>query len=114
MNRNNLWRFIVVVLVVVWSLFELYPPTSKDLTLVFRESVDKRLRDATFTSIVTKAQELNQAAPESAYDNLVAAIGTNDITKYFPTFGAKDQSTPTTFILNRLQRDAAGRIHLGL
>jgi SecD/SecF fusion protein len=114
MNRNNLWRFVVVVLVVVWSLFELYPPTPRDLVMVFRESVDKRLRDANFNSIVTKAQELNQAAPEKAYDNLVAAIGTNDIIKYFPTLGAKDQPHPQTFILNRLQRDAAGRIHLGL
>src|ERR1043166_411985 len=114
MNRNNLWRFVVVVLVVVWSLFELYPPSPKDLVMVFRESVDKRLRDATFNNIVTKAQELNQGAPEKAYDNLVAAIGTNDIIKYFPTFGAKDQPHPMTFILNRLQRDAAGKIHLGL
>ena len=52
--------------------------------------------------------------PEKPYDNLVEAIGTNDITRYFPSFGAKEQLHPTTYILNRLQREAAGRIRLGL
>ena len=34
--------------------------------------------------------------------------------RYFPSFGAKEQLHPTTYILNRLQREAAGRIRLGL
>src|SRR5437588_11108965 len=116
MNRNNFWRFAVVVLVVVWSLIELYPPVGRDLTLVFRDQVDKRLRDAAFSTIVNTALDLEKVAPHNAYDNLVQAIGTNDITRYFPTFNAKTEPHPTTFILNRLQRsrEAAGRIHLGL
>jgi SecD/SecF fusion protein len=52
--------------------------------------------------------------PGKPYENLVQAIGTNDITRYFPSFGAKSQLQPTTYILNRLQREAAGRIRLGL
>jgi SecD/SecF fusion protein len=52
--------------------------------------------------------------PEKPYDNLVEAIGTNDIIRYFPAFGAREELHPTTFILNRLQREAAGRIRLGL
>ena len=31
MNRNNLWRFVIVILVVAWALFEMYPPTNRDL-----------------------------------------------------------------------------------
>ena len=42
------------------------------------------------------------------------AIGTNDIQPYFPFVSAKNQLDPTTFILNQLQRDAAGKIKLGL
>src|SRR5438128_579417 len=41
MNRNNLWRFVLVVLVLVWSLYEIYPPTARDLVQVFRKRVDR-------------------------------------------------------------------------
>jgi SecD/SecF fusion protein len=112
MNRNNYWRFTLVVLVILWSLYELYPPEGRDLLLVFREKAVAR--DPAFSTIFTNAQALQRATPEKPYDNLVQAIGTNDITRYFPSFGAKDDLHPTTFILNRLQREAAGRIRLGL
>src|ERR1022692_2092623 len=112
MNRNNFWRFILVVLVILWSLYELYPPEGRDLLLVFREKAVNR--DPAFSTIFTNAQALQKAMPEKPYDNLVEAIGTNDIIKYFPAFGAKDELHPTAFILNRLQREAAGRIRLGL
>jgi SecD/SecF fusion protein len=112
MNRNNFWRFVLVALVLVWSVYELYPPTGRDLAQVFREKAERR--DAQFTAILQKAQELNRAAPEKAYENLTEAIGTNDITHYFPSFEAEKESHPTTYILNRLQRAAAGKIHLGI
>jgi SecD/SecF fusion protein len=112
MNRNNFWRFILVVLVILWSLYELYPPEGRDLLLVFREKATAR--NPAFTAIFQKAQALQKAMPEKPYDNLAEAIGTNDITPYFPSFGAKEQLHPTTYILNRLQREAAGRIRLGL
>ena len=112
MNRNNFWRFSLVVLVVLWSLYELYPPEGRNLVVFFREkAVD---RDAAFTTIYKKAQDLQKSMPERPYDNLAEAVGTNDITRYFPFFGAKNELHPTTYILNRLQREAAGRIRLGL
>lgn len=115
MNRNNVWRFVLVALVVVWSLYELYPPQSKNLVQFFRDrAVNHPPTDATFKSIMEKAQALEKAAPEKPYDDLVEAIGTNDITRYFPYFEAKNEAHPTAYILNRLQREAAGRIRLGL
>jgi SecD/SecF fusion protein len=112
MNRNNFWRFVLVALVILWSLYELYPPKGRDLVLFFREKAVSR--DPAFTTLFQKAQALQKATPEKPYDNLAEAIGTNDITRYFPSFGARDQLHPTTYILNRLQREAAGRIRLGL
>ena len=112
MNRNNFWRFVLVFLVILWSLYELYPPEGRDLLLFFREKAVGR--DATFTAIYQKAQAMQKTAPEKPYENLMAAIDTNDIARYFPSFGAKDQLHPTAYILNRLQREAAGRIRLGL
>src|SRR6266403_2240155 len=113
MNRNNLWRFVLVVMVIVWSLFELYPPRGRDLVQVFREKAVNR-GDTNFTAIVQKAMTLEKAAPDKPYENLKEAIGTNDITKFFPFYEAKAEAQPTSYVLNRLQREAAGRIRLGL
>jgi SecD/SecF fusion protein len=112
MNQNKLWRFVLVVLVLLWSLYELYPPEGRNLVQFFREkAVD---RDATFSVIYSNALSLQRTMPEKPYDNLAQAIGTNDITRYFPFYGAKNELHPTPYILNRLQRQAAGRIRLGL
>ncbi len=113
MNRNNFWRFVLVVGVVLWSFYELYPPKGRNLVLVFREQA-RHTSDPVFTNILAKAQSLQRQAPERAYDNLNDAIGTNDITLYFPQFEAKNEVHPTAFILNQLQRKAAGKIRLGL
>src|SRR5437870_1368358 len=112
MNRNNFWRFVLVVVVLVWSLYELYPPQGQDLVRVFREKAVNR--DTNFVAIVAKAQVLQRQSPEQAYDNLAEAIGTNDITKYFPFYEAKNETHPTSYILSRLQRKAARKIRLGL
>jgi SecD/SecF fusion protein len=112
MNRNNFWRFVLVLLVVLWSLYELYPPTPRDLLKHFRERAIHT--DTNFLAIVEKAQALQKAMPEKPYDNLKEAVDTNDLTKYFPFFEAKNENNPNTYILNRLQRESAGRIRLGL
>jgi SecD/SecF fusion protein len=112
MNRNNFWRFILVVLVVLWSLYEIYPPKGRDLVQVFRERA--HATDTNFTAIVSRATELQKKFPERAYDNLKDATGTNDLTRYFPQYDARSEVRPNTYILNRLQREAAGKIRLGL
>ena len=112
MNRNNFWRCFLVVLVILWSLYELYPPKSRDLIPYFRQRAIAH--DTAFAAMMRKAEELEAKSPQNPYDDLKAAIGTNDITRYFPFFEARDEADPTRFILNRLQREAAGRIRLGL
>src|SRR5690349_12924750 len=113
MNRNNFWRLVLVVMVLIWSLFEIYPPTNRDLIQVFRDKAINR--DTNFAAIIQRAQVLQKTAPDKAYENLKEAIGTNDLIRYFPSITeAKVQSQPTSYILNRVQRAAAGRIRLGL
>lgn len=111
MNRNNLWRFILVVLVVAWALFEIYPPTNRDLIQVFRENA--RATDDNFGKIVERAQAL-RSATNSDYVSLTEAIGTNDISVYFPQFTKQSLAHPTASILNAIQREAMGRVHLGI
>ena len=99
-------------MVLAWALYELYPPTDRDLVQTFRDRAQNR--DTNFTAIVTRAMALQKERPDRSYGNLLEAIGTNDINRYFFFFNPKEQLNPTTYILNRLQREAAGRIRLGI
>ncbi|MBI2946832.1 MAG: protein translocase subunit SecD, partial [Verrucomicrobia bacterium] len=65
-------------------------------------------------AIVQQAQKLQQANPQRTYANLVEAVGTNDLTRYFPGIKIKDEPNPNRAILLQLQRNSAGRIKLGL
>lgn len=112
MKQNNRWRFILVILIVVWSLYEIYPPTSRDLVQEFSSHAENT--DAAFTNILQRLAPLDAVRPDREFANLQDAIGTNDIQNYFPFISAKNELYPTTFILNQIQRDASGRIKLGL
>jgi len=115
MNKhNNLGRFLLVVAIVIWAMIEIYPPTSRDLVQQFIDRADSTQKDAAFDAIVKRVQPLQAARPDRAFANLSDAIGTNDITKYYPFVQSKGQLYPTTYILNQLQRDASGKIKLGL
>jgi SecD/SecF fusion protein len=112
MNKNNnLGRFLLVLAIIVWALVEIYPPTSRDLVQQF--SARAVSSDAVFTNILTQTAALQQAGTNE-FAALQQATGTNDLQKYFPFLGASTQIHPNLFILNRLQRDAAGKIKLGL
>jgi SecD/SecF fusion protein len=112
MKSNDFWKFILVAFIICWSLYEVYPPTSRDLVQQFESRATGR--DTTFAGILSRLEPLQQARPDLEFANLLEAIGTNDIQPYFRFVEAKNQPDPNTFILNQLQRDAAGKIKLGL
>ena len=110
--KKDSWKFILVVFIVCWSFYQVYPPTARDLAQQFSSRAVKR--DAAFADILQRLEPLQKARPDREFANLQEAIGTNDIRPYFPFVNAKDVLYPTTFVLNQLQRDGAGRIKLGL
>ncbi|MBI4664499.1 MAG: protein translocase subunit SecD [Verrucomicrobia bacterium] len=112
MSRNLLWRFLFAVFVVLWSVWELYPPQARDLLEFFESQASNR--DANYTNIVARARELQQANPLRTFSNLMEAVGTNDLTRFFPTIKLKNEVNPTLAILYQLQRNSAGQIKLGL
>jgi len=112
MNRNYFWKWALVAFVVAWAFFELYPPTSRNLVDEF--TITAAQKDATFNAIVAEARKLEVERPNRSYQNLRAAIGTNDIRPYFPGVKAPEGSNPTLVVLNRLQKEAAGQMKLGL
>jgi SecD/SecF fusion protein len=112
MKQNNRWRFVLVILIVAWALYEIYPPTSRDLVQQFTSRAENT--DAAFTNILQRLAPLDKARPGLEFANLQEAIGTNSIQNYFPFIAAKNQLHPTIYILNQIQRDASGKIKLGL
>jgi SecD/SecF fusion protein len=112
MSRNNPWVILFVVLIVCWSFYEMYPPTSHSLVQEFETRAVRQ--DTNFTAIVQRVRPLLQAGTNSEFANLQEAIGTNNIAPYFPFFNVTNKVHPNVFILNQLQRDASGKIKLGL
>src|SRR5881396_3743244 len=112
MNRSHLWKFLLIAFVVVWAIFEMTPLTSRDLLLEFQHKA--RRPDATFSNIVVTANEFQAKNPNRTFANLKEAVGTNEIAHYFPQYNVKGQKDPNRFVLHQLQREASGRIHLGL
>ncbi|HEY1171919.1 MAG TPA: protein translocase subunit SecD [Verrucomicrobiae bacterium] len=113
MNSSHLWKLLLVVFVVAWSVNEMNPPTSRNLIQVFEEKAVNNT-DTNFTAIVAQAKKLEAENPTRVYGSLWDAIGTNDIASYFPTYAKGQTTNAKRTILNRLQRDASGQIRLGL
>ena len=108
-----LWRLLLVVGLLIWSIAEIYPPTPRNLIDEFDRTAVTR--DATFDEILKQARELEKGQPDKAFSSLTQAIGTNNITKYFPSIRvARSEKNLTRGVLYGLQKNAAGRIRLGL
>jgi SecD/SecF fusion protein len=114
MNRNHFWKFVIVVVVIVWAFAEMYPPVGRNLAAFFQEKAVDNRKDAAYTNIVENLQKLQQAAPQRGFANLVDAVGTNDITPYFPFYDVSNERNPSRAVLDHLQKEAAGKIKLGL
>jgi SecD/SecF fusion protein len=114
MNKNNnLGRFILVLVIIAWALMEVYPPTSRDLVQEFTRRAQNK--DAAFKDIVDKSAALQKAGTNNEFVALQIAAGTNDLKRYFPFYSAAaNQIYPNVYILNHLQRDASGKIKLGI
>ena len=116
MNRSHLWKFLIVLFVVVWSFSEIWPPKARNLVDKFDEMASPVAGDTNLNVIVARARELDGKTPGQGYNTLLTAIGTSDIRRYFPTNFVRfaGERNPTRAILNRVQREAAGKFKLGL
>ncbi len=112
MNRNHLWKLLLIVFLLVWAIYEMTPPSARPLVDYFKSRAVNQ--DATFNEIYERAKAADAEHPQRSFGNLQEAIGTNSIAKYFPFYDTKNEARPTTYILNRLQREAAGKVKLGI
>ena len=114
--RQLKWKFLLVVFVVAWALYEMYPLTPRDLIQTFEKKAE--IIDTNLTAIIQKAQQLAQNNPNREYQALLQAVGTNDLTRYFPNLLTEDERNlplkdRNRIIIQKIQREAASRIKLG-
>ena len=114
MNRSHLYKLVLILFVIVWSLGNIWPPTARNLVDEFDSRASNL--DTNFPAILNQARELEKTYPGRSFSNLLAAIGTNSVRRYFPTnfIEVAEERNETRAILNRLQRESAGKFKLGL
>lgn len=112
MNRNHLWKLLLILVVISWSVSELMPPKDRPLIEEFDRLAEKR--DTNFTAIIERAKKLQAERPDRSYANLVEAIGTSELSAIFPSYDVSAETDANRAILNRVQRSAAGKIKLGI
>jgi SecD/SecF fusion protein len=110
--RNKAFWIFLVLLAVGWSVWEIYPPTDRDLIEHFEDRAVNV--DAEFTRIVQEARDLQGGMKERSFTALLQAAGTRDLRQYFPFLDVTGEAEPQVAVLHRLQREAAGSIKLGL
>ena len=107
--RNNKFKWLAVIFITAWAIYSFYPPQGRSQIDVFQELATNK--DTNFNAIVARARAETNANP---YQSLLLAIGTNDLSKYFPGITAGTASEYNKAVLNRVQRAAAGKVKLGL
>ena len=114
MKNNNFWKFILVVFIICWSLLRnVSADQSRDLVKEFETRAENR--DAAFTNILARAGAAAKGRDRTASSPICrrpSAPTTSSLISR--SVDAKNQLYPNTFILNQLQRDASGKIKLGL
>ncbi|MGE3309420.1 MAG: protein translocase subunit SecD [Limisphaerales bacterium] len=110
--KNPFPWLITVVVVLLWSAYELYPPTGRPL-LAQVERDAENTQDPVFREILAKARE-NESKGINSFNSLLTAAGTNSLERYFPRIEIPVGAETNRTILNHVQRAALGQIKLGL
>jgi len=110
--KNPFPWLITVVVVLLWSAYELYPPTGRPL-LAQVERDAENTQDPVFREILSKARDL-EGKGVSSFNSMVEAAGTNSLERFFPRIEIPTGKDTNRIILNHLQRAALGKIKLGL
>ncbi len=65
MNRDNFWKLIFILIIILWSAYEIYPPTARDLVQSFQERAVRK--DAAFNDILHRARERQKTRPDRGF-----------------------------------------------
>ena len=105
-------EILLVIVIVAWSLFEIYPPTSRNLVQEFASRAENQ--DAAFTNILTRLAPLQAARPNQRIRQFGGSHRHERHPEIFSVHHRARTCCTRDFILNQIQRDASGKIKLGL
>ena len=118
MTRTHLWKFLFILLVIALAVGSIVPIHPRNLIDQFAKAATEGDTNQVkqLDGIIARAKELDARLPGNSYSNLMVAIGTNELAPFFPkNYVDLSQATDVNrSLLNRVQRDASSKFHLGI
>ena len=115
MKRNNLARFLFLLLILGWAGTEMTPLWDKPGKLIeeFKKAKD---RDEAFDKVVADVEASHEEDDSNEFGDLYDAVEAAGLalTDYFPKIKFGEQAPDNRLVLQALQKRVAGQIQLGL
>ena len=115
MKRNNLARFLFLLLILGWAGTEMTPLWDKPGKLIeeFKKAKD---RDEAFDKVVADVEASHEEDDSNEFGDLYKAVEASGLalTNYFPKIKFGEQAPDNRLVLQALQKRVAGQIQLGL
>ena len=122
MKRNNLARFLFLLLILAWAGTEMTP--FRDLSLIdefskAKDDEDNALfkdKDEAFSNVIATATASYETNKSNEFGDLYTAVKASGLalTNYFPKMKFGERTPNNRLVLQSLQKRVAGQIQLGL
>ena len=115
MKRNNLARFLFLLLILAWAGTEMNPLWDEPGKLIEEFSKAKE-RDETFDKVVAAVNASYETNKSNEFGLLYKAVEASGLalTNYFPKMNFGERTPNNRLVLQALQKRVAGQIQLGL
>ena len=124
MKRNNLARFLFLLLILIWAGTEMTPLRDQPGKLIeeFSKAKDQdnnvlfKDKDEAFSNVIATATASYETNKINEFGTLYDAVKTSGLalTNYFPKMNFRGQAPDNRLVLQKLQKRVAGQIQLGL
>ena len=115
MKRNNLTRFLFLLLILIWAGTEMNPLWDESGKLI-EEFSKAENKDEAFDKVIADAKASLKKNDNNEFGDLYDAVEASGLalTNYFPKMNFRGQAPDNRLVLQKLQKRVAGQIQLGL
>ena len=115
MKRNNLTRFLFLLLILIWAGTEMTPLWDQPGKLI-EEFSKAENKDEAFNKVIADAKASHKENDINEFGTLYDAVEASGLalTNYFPKMNFRGQAPDNRLVLQKLQKRVAGQIQLGL
>ena len=115
MKRNNLARFLFLLLIMAWAGTEMTPLCDTPGKLIEEFNTSKE-KDEAFDKLYATAKASHEEDNSNEFGDLYDAVEASGLalTNYFPNMKFGEQAPDNRLVLQALQKRVAGQIRLGL